>query len=107
MLYVYIIIGIILIIASYIYEYFRKINKIKKDILNSYGKKVDIKKNKTDINYVSNYFKNTKDDKKFYIDDITWNDLSMDKFFLSINNTRTSIWGRVLIFKFLEIYLLI
>ncbi|WP_338597648.1 MutS-related protein [Clostridium baratii] len=91
MLYVYIIIGIILIIASYIYEYFRKINKIKKDILNSYGKKVDIKKNKTDINYASNYFKNTKDDKKFYIDDITWNDLSMDKFFLSINNTRTSI----------------
>lgn len=91
MLYVYISLGIILIIASYIYEYFRKINKIKKDILNSYGKKVNIKKNKTDINYASNYFKNTKDDKEFYIDDITWNDLSMDKFFLSINNTRTSI----------------
>lgn len=58
MLYLYIIVAIALIITSCIYEHFRKINKIKKDILNSYGKKIDIKKNKTDLNYASNYFKN-------------------------------------------------
>ncbi|MEG2740290.1 MutS-related protein [Clostridium sp.] len=91
MIYLYIIVGIILIVISYIYEYLKKVKKMKENIKESYGKKVNIKKNKTDTKYASNYFKNYKDDMDYYVDDITWNDLSMDEFFLSINNTRTSI----------------
>ncbi|WP_434284108.1 hypothetical protein [Clostridium botulinum] len=40
---------------------------------------------------ILSYFKNTKDRKTFFIDDITWNDLDMNEVFIRINNTQFSV----------------
>lgn len=50
---------------------------------------------------ISHFFKNTLKDGEDYIDDITWNDLDMDKIFMMIDNTHSSI-GRDGLYKILR-----
>ncbi len=50
---------------------------------------------------ISHFFRNTLKDGEPYIDDITWNDLDMDKIFLMINNTNSSV-GRDFLYKMLR-----
>lgn len=50
---------------------------------------------------ISHFFKNTLKDGEDYIDDITWNDLDMDKIFMMIDNTHSSI-GRDELYKLLR-----
>lgn len=51
---------------------------------------------------VSHYFKNTLGEDETCIDDITWNDLDMDRIFLMINNSHSSI-GRDYLYRMLRI----
>lgn len=81
---------IALIIICFLIDLYsnKKKFKIKKrEIINSYGKEVDIE----DINYkmknVSTYFRNKNEES---IDDITWSDLSMDDVYKKINNTQST-----------------
>ena len=81
---------IALIIICFLIDLYsnKKKFKIKKrEIINSYGKEVDI----DDINYkmknVSTYFRNKNEES---IDDITWSDLSMDDVYKKINNTQST-----------------
>lgn len=50
---------------------------------------------------ISHFFRNTVKDGEFFIDDITWNDLDMDRLFLMINNTNSSV-GRDALYKILR-----
>lgn len=50
---------------------------------------------------ISHFFKNTLKDGEDYIDDITWNDLDMDKIFMMIDNTHSSV-GRDVLYKLLR-----
>ncbi|MCM1308688.1 MAG: hypothetical protein NC223_08830 [Butyrivibrio sp.] len=50
---------------------------------------------------ISHFFRNTLKDGEFYIDDITWHDLDMDRLFLMINNTNSSV-GRDALYKILR-----
>ena len=50
---------------------------------------------------ISHFFRNTLKDEDDYIDDITWNDLDMDKIFMMIDNTHSSI-GRDELYKLLR-----
>ncbi len=50
---------------------------------------------------ISHFFKNTLKDGEDYIDDITWNDLDMDKIFMMIDNTHSSV-GRDELYKLLR-----
>lgn len=67
--------------------------KIKQRIKQYWGK--EVKKNYTEEDWIdiSEYFNNIKEHKKdsFFIDEITWNDLSMDKVFEKINNTESTV----------------
>lgn len=51
---------------------------------------------------ISHFFKNTLKDGEPYIDDITWNDLDMDKIFMMINSTNSSV-GRDYLYKILRV----
>ncbi|MBY0757344.1 DNA mismatch repair protein MutS [Clostridium sardiniense] len=96
MIYIYIIIAVILIIGAYIYEIYKRRKRLRERILKSYGEKINIKNAKVNFEYVRSYFRNKKDNEKFFIDDITWNDLNMDEVFKSMNNTQTSIGEEIL-----------
>ena len=63
----------------------------KKRISDSWGKQKEETYKDEEIKAISNYFENTKENKKFFIDNITWNDLNMDKIFTRINNTQSSV----------------
>lgn len=87
---------IALIIICFLIDLYsnKKKFKIKKrEIINSYGKEVDI----DDINYkmknVSTYFRNKNEES---IDDITWSDLSMDDVYKKINNTQSTAGKEIL-----------
>lgn len=54
-----------------------------------------------DYESISHFFRNTVKDGEFFLDDITWNDLDMDKLFLMINNTNSSV-GRDTLYKILR-----
>ena len=46
---------------------------------------------------ISHYFERKKEQKdNFFVDDITWNDLDMDRLFRSMNNTQSSLGGEQL-----------
>lgn len=82
-----------------LFEYMNKIKFIKENILNNYGKEIDIEDVKYKMVSVSSYFENKKFKK--YIDDITWNDLNMDDIYKQINNTQSSV-GRDVLYTILR-----
>ncbi len=66
--------------------------KIKQRLESDWGKDADEKLSSDDLKTVAEYFNNRKEDEKiaFFIDEITWNDLSMDSIFEKINTTESS-----------------
>ncbi len=79
-----------------VYEYINKMKYVKECILNNYGKDIDIEDVRYKMASVQSYFENKQ--VKNCIDDITWNDLSMDDIFKKINNTQSSAGREVLYF---------
>ncbi|NMM63656.1 DNA mismatch repair protein MutS [Clostridium sp. P21] len=66
--------------------------EIKRRIEDEWGKDIERKYSEDDLKTVSEYFNNRKEDEKerFFIDEITWNDLNMDSIFKKINSTESS-----------------
>ena len=60
-------------------------NRIKR----IFGKIPEREYSPDDLERISHYFRR-KENGKFYIDDITWNDLDMDRIFIQINQTVSS-----------------
>ncbi|MGL5750979.1 MAG: MutS-related protein [Paraclostridium sp.] len=88
--------GVIILvgISFSIYENRKRLKYIKQRIDEEYGKEIDLSGIATKMESVASYFKNKEE--KNTIDDITWNDLSMDEIFKKINNTQCSAGENVL-----------
>lgn len=71
---------------------FKENREIRCRIEDEWGKDVERKYSEDDFKTVSEYFNNKKEDEKdkFFIDEITWNDLNMDSIFKKINSTESS-----------------
>ncbi|MBO3444942.1 DNA mismatch repair protein MutS [Clostridium sp. CCUG 7971] len=82
-----------------LFDYMNKMKFIKESILNNYGKEIDLEDVKYKMVSVSSYFENKKINN--CIDDITWNDLSMDDIYKKINNTQSSA-GRDVLYTMLR-----
>lgn len=80
------------ILACSIIANIKNNRKIKRRIENEWGNKLDRKYTSDNISYISKYFHNKKceDKNKFFIDEITWNDLEMDEIFKYINSTEST-----------------
>lgn len=61
--------------------------KLKQILQREYGKAPDVEYYPGDMDHISRYYETKKEDAEddFYIDDITWSDLSMDKIFKRIS----------------------
>lgn len=89
-----IILGLIIVLAIdliCLIVYIQGRRYTKKRISDSWGKQKEETYKAEEIKAISSYFENTKDSKKFFVDDITWNDLNMNKIFTRINNTQSSV----------------
>lgn len=89
-------VGAILLIGTSfaIFENMRRLKYIKLNIINQYGKEMDLDEVIIKMNNVSSYFRNKNE--KNTIDNITWNDLNMDDVFKKINNTQCTAGQEVL-----------
>lgn len=67
----------------------------------SYGKLKKVEFTYEEYESISHFFRNTVKNDQFYVDDITWNDIDMDRIFLMINNTNSSV-GRDTLYKILR-----
>lgn len=73
---------------------------IKRQIVEQYGKPIDIGDSMLNMNSVSSFFRNSS--KEFSdIDDITWNDLNMNDIYKKINNTQSTA-GREMLYIILR-----
>ncbi|MCR5743561.1 MAG: hypothetical protein K6F92_07590 [Lachnospiraceae bacterium] len=63
--------------------------RLMNSLKNSYGEVPQREYSFEEFSNISRYFEKGKG-RRFYIDDITWNDLDMDRVFKLINNTRSS-----------------
>ncbi|WP_394866717.1 MutS-related protein [Paraclostridium bifermentans] len=93
-----VLVGIIVIvvvgIVFSIVENRKRLEYIKLNIINNYGKTINLDEVMIKMKNVSSYFRNKN--KKNIIDDITWNDLNMDDIFKKINNTQSTAGQEVL-----------
>ncbi|WGX75375.1 hypothetical protein QJS64_15390 [Paraclostridium bifermentans] len=93
-----VLVGIIVIllvgIVFSIVENRKRLNYIKFNIINNYGKTINLDEVIIKMKNVSSYFRNKNE--KNIIDDITWNDLNMDDVFKKINNTQSTAGQEVL-----------
>lgn len=90
---IYISIVVLIILVMTIISDIKNRIKTKRRIKEQWGKEKERKYTDDDWDDISEYFNNIKSHKKnsFFIDDITWNDLSMDKIFEKINSTESSV----------------
>ncbi|KGJ48883.1 hypothetical protein KD33_12020 [Clostridium sp. NCR] len=72
----------------------KRLKYIKFNIINNYGKNINLDEVIIKMKNVSSYFRNKNE--KNIIDDITWNDLNMDDVFKKINNTQSTAGQEVL-----------
>lgn len=79
-----------------LYEYTKKLKYIKKNIVEKYGKEIDLDDVMIKMDSVSSYFRNSDNKNSHYIDDITWNDLNLDDVFKKINNTQSTAGEEIL-----------
>ncbi len=70
-------------------------------LLATFGQLKKIEFEYTEYESISHFYKNTLKDGENHIDDTTWNDLDMDKVFMMINNTNSSV-GRDYLYKLLR-----
>lgn len=93
-----VLVGIIVIvvvgIVFSIVENRKRLEYIKLNIINNYGKTINLDEVMIKMKNVSSYFRNKNE--KNIIDDITWNDLNMDDIFKKINNTQYTAGQEVL-----------
>ncbi|MEG2787225.1 MAG: DNA mismatch repair protein MutS [Romboutsia sp.] len=93
-----IIVGVISIVVIgqvfVVFENRKRIKYIKFNIIENYGKEINLDEVMLKMNNVSSYFRNKN--KENVIDDITWNDLSMDDVLKKINNTQCTAGQEVL-----------
>ncbi|GIM31832.1 MutS-related protein [Paraclostridium bifermentans] len=93
-----VLVGIIVIvvvgIVFSIVENRKRLEYIKVNIINNYGKTINLDEVMIKMKNVSSYFRNKNE--KNIIDDITWNDLNMDDIFKKINNTQSTAGQEVL-----------
>ncbi|HHW32108.1 MAG TPA: DNA mismatch repair protein MutS [Clostridiaceae bacterium] len=90
---VIILIVIAVIVISSLIKKLKRNRKIKDELINEWGKQPVEKYTSDEISNISTFFKNVKksDPTIHYIDDITWNDLDMDKVYMRINNTQSTV----------------
>lgn len=93
-----VVVGIIVIvvvgIVFSIVENRKRLEYIKVNIINNYGKTINLDEVMIKMKNVSSYFRNKNE--KNIIDDITWNDLNMDDVFKKINNTQSTAGQEIL-----------
>ncbi len=84
-------VGIVLLFILLIFWDNRKRKKlVKRKIKRIYGTVPDREYDAGDIEKISRYFRRKSQGKEFVIDDITWNDLDMDRIYMQINQTMSS-----------------
>ena len=82
--------GFILLFVIWILHENRKNQKqLLQKIRNAYGKPSQRRYEPGDLDKISHYYKRIKED-RFYIDDITWNDLDLDSMYMMVNQTISS-----------------
>ncbi len=70
-------------------------------LLASFGRLKESEFTYEEYESISHFFRNTLKPGEVYIDDITWNDLDMDRIFMMVNNTNSSV-GRDALYKILR-----
>jgi len=92
------------VFAILIYMYIDTTRKTKIRItnmlINSWGKEPNKDQSYDDFENISHYFKGGEEDSNV-VDDITWNDLDMDRIFMMMNNTHSSV-GQEYLYKILR-----
>ena len=81
---------ILAIIVTGIWGYIQRLKYIREKIKRIIGEGRKENYKDKDLESIASYYKNVED-KGFYIDDITWNDLNMNIVFSRINNTQSSV----------------
>jgi len=74
--------------------------RITNMLMNSWGKEPSKDLSYDEFENISHYFRNGEADSNV-VDDITWNDLDMDRIFMMINNTHSSV-GQEYLYKILR-----
>ncbi len=75
-----------------IYAKIKRDKKSRKNIRKHWGKIPEVEYSANDFESIGSYYENIKDKEgSFFIDDITWNDLDMNRVFSRVNNTQTDI----------------
>jgi len=92
----YIFLGLIILIILVVVSSIRKLNnarKLKREIIARWGKEPKEQYNTEVMKSLSGFFRNIQNLKPdvHFIDDISWNDLDMDKIFMRLNNTQTTV----------------
>lgn len=89
--YYLIIMAVVFLLFLYNSIMYRKntLEKLRKKIRQAWGEVQDREYEYTEMSKIANLFQKKKQG-KFYIDDITWNDLDMDSIFMLLNNTYSS-----------------
>lgn len=101
--YYFLIVIIVFVLFIYNSIVFRKRErqKLREKIRNNWGSVPEREYEYEEFRKITYYFEQNKKD-KFFIDDITWNDLDMDSIFMLINNTYSSV-GEEYLYKTLRI----
>ena len=87
----YIVLCAAILIAVSIILHIRKTNKIRNDLINSFGQPPKNTDYDLDSIELYRFYKKINSDNSKHIDDITWNDLDMDLIFKRINVCLTSV----------------
>lgn len=84
---------VLCIVISRIWQKKRSTRKTQQQIKESWGKQPEEMYGNEQMSSISSYFLNYRSENKdkHFIDDITWNDLEMDRIFMRINNTNTTV----------------
>lgn len=88
---------VIFIIIEWTFRTHKNKKRLLREIRESWGKTPDNEYDKRDMKRFSQFFEYyAKQKTEYVIDDITWNDLELEKFYTMINSTHTSMGDEVL-----------
>jgi hypothetical protein len=92
----YIFLGLIILIILIVFTSIRKLKnarKLKREIIERWGKVPKEQYNTEVMKSLSGFFRNIQNLKSdtHFIDDISWNDLDMDKIYMRLNNTQSTV----------------
>ena len=71
----------------------RRIRKLEQELIGQWGRVPENKYKDTDMKAIAGFYRelSRNSDEDFLIDDITWNDLDMDRIFMRINDTQSTV----------------